>query len=228
MTERSARRLGWTGVGLALVLVGLAGSLWTIDTLGVGGSRPFYWEDAAAGLVLPLIGGVIIHHRPRNRIGWVILVMGLSGAIAIAGEQYAYHAAVAAPGSLPGPELAAWVTTWAWFPTYGLVPLVLLLFPEGPPGGRWRHQVPGPVVVTRADRAKDLRKDPAYILGVGTSSSHSMISQMPDLTVTAGGVSACERPTGLSGCVTTPTTSPPATTSGRDARRSRSTALSTE
>lgn len=47
----------------------------------------------------------------------------------------------------------------------------------------------GAVVLTRADRARDLAKPPAFILGVGTSHTHGMISQMPDLTVTAGAIS---------------------------------------
>jgi acetyl-CoA acetyltransferase len=47
----------------------------------------------------------------------------------------------------------------------------------------------GAVIMTRADRAKDLRKPPAYILGVGTAHSHSMISQMPDLTEVSATVS---------------------------------------
>jgi len=47
----------------------------------------------------------------------------------------------------------------------------------------------GAVVVTRADRARDARHRPAYVLGAATCHTHSMISQMPDLTVTAGAVS---------------------------------------
>ncbi|HEX4979229.1 MAG TPA: acetyl-CoA acetyltransferase [Acidimicrobiales bacterium] len=48
----------------------------------------------------------------------------------------------------------------------------------------------GAIVLTRADRAKDLKKPPVYVLGTGTSHTHAMsISQMPDLTVTAGAVS---------------------------------------
>ena len=47
----------------------------------------------------------------------------------------------------------------------------------------------GALVLTRADRARTLSKPPVYVLGAGTSHSHSMISQMPDLTVTAGAVS---------------------------------------
>jgi acetyl-CoA acetyltransferase len=44
----------------------------------------------------------------------------------------------------------------------------------------------GAVVVTSAERARDLRKPPAYVLGAASGHTHSMISQMPDLTVTAG------------------------------------------
>jgi acetyl-CoA acetyltransferase len=44
----------------------------------------------------------------------------------------------------------------------------------------------GAVVVTSHERARDLAGPPVFVLGAGTSHSHSMISQMPDLTVTAG------------------------------------------
>ncbi|CAN5719089.1 thiolase [soil metagenome] len=47
----------------------------------------------------------------------------------------------------------------------------------------------GCVVVTSAARAADLRKPPVLVLGAGTSTTHGIISQMPDLTVTAGAVS---------------------------------------
>lgn len=47
----------------------------------------------------------------------------------------------------------------------------------------------GAVVITSAERARDLPKPPAYVLGVASCGDHSMISQMPDLTTTAGAVS---------------------------------------
>ncbi len=40
-------------------------------------------------------------------------------------------------------------------------------------------------VVVRADRARDLPRKPAYILGAGGAQWHRSIAQMPDLTVTA-------------------------------------------
>ena len=43
----------------------------------------------------------------------------------------------------------------------------------------------GALLVTSAERAKDLRKPPIYLLGAGEAHWHRNISEMPDLTVTA-------------------------------------------
>ena len=43
----------------------------------------------------------------------------------------------------------------------------------------------GAVVVTSAERARDLRKPPVYYLGAAEAHWHMSISQLPDLTVTA-------------------------------------------
>jgi acetyl-CoA acetyltransferase len=54
----------------------------------------------------------------------------------------------------------------------------------------------GAVVLTRADRARDLPKRPVYVLGAAEHHDHQIISQMPDLTVTPGhvtGPTALER-----------------------------------
>ncbi len=45
------------------------------------------------------------------------------------------------------------------------------------------------IVMTRADRAKDTPKPPAYFLGAGLAHFHRQISAMPDLTVTAASAS---------------------------------------
>jgi acetyl-CoA acetyltransferase len=42
----------------------------------------------------------------------------------------------------------------------------------------------GALVLTRADRARDMLKAPAYVLGTGVAISHRQISAMPDLTTT--------------------------------------------
>jgi acetyl-CoA acetyltransferase len=42
----------------------------------------------------------------------------------------------------------------------------------------------GAIIVTSAERARSLKKKPAYVLGCGQSTTHASISNMPDLTVT--------------------------------------------
>jgi acetyl-CoA acetyltransferase len=50
----------------------------------------------------------------------------------------------------------------------------------------------GAFVMVSAERAKDLRKPPVYVLGTGSSATHSIISQMPDLTTTGTKVSGAK------------------------------------
>ena len=43
----------------------------------------------------------------------------------------------------------------------------------------------GAIIMTSANRAKDARQPPVYLLGCASAQTHRQISQMPDLTVTA-------------------------------------------
>jgi acetyl-CoA acetyltransferase len=50
----------------------------------------------------------------------------------------------------------------------------------------------GAFVMVSAERAQDLAKPPVYVLGTGSSTTHSIISQMPDLTTTGTAVSGAK------------------------------------
>ena len=50
----------------------------------------------------------------------------------------------------------------------------------------------GALVLTRAERARDLRRPPVYALGVGEALGHYSISAMPDLTTTAAVASGAQ------------------------------------
>ncbi|HET8930943.1 MAG TPA: acetyl-CoA acetyltransferase [Acidimicrobiales bacterium] len=47
----------------------------------------------------------------------------------------------------------------------------------------------GAFIVTSAERARALAKPPVYLLGASTATTHRMITEMPDLTVTPGAIS---------------------------------------
>jgi hypothetical protein len=93
------------------------------------------------------VGAVIVAHRPGNAVGWIFSAIGLLTAAGWLATEYAARANLARPGAPPGAVLAAWYTSWYWYPTLGLL-LVFppLLFPTGRLlSARWR-----PVAVAAA------------------------------------------------------------------------------
>lgn len=93
-------------------------------------------------LSFPLTGAVLASQRPRNPIGWLYLAVGLSFFGTVALEEYARRALVTQPGSLSGGEIAGWLTMWLWIGWLALLPLAILIFPDGRlPSRRWRALV---------------------------------------------------------------------------------------
>jgi hypothetical protein len=93
------------------------------------------------------VGAVIVAHRPGNAVGWIFSAIGLLTATGMLATEYTARASPGRPGALPGAVLAAWYTSWYWYPTLGLL-LVFpaLLFPSGRLlSARWR-----PVAVAAA------------------------------------------------------------------------------
>jgi two-component system, NarL family, sensor kinase len=131
-------RLAWWLAGACVGLV--LGSLVLLLVVSHAGDvSRYYYEDAAVAVAFALLGAVVAAHRPANPIGWLLLAIGLSGALGVVSNEYVNYALVVDPGALPGGPIAAWLSAWTWWPAYGLVPIVLLVFPDGRlPSPRWR------------------------------------------------------------------------------------------
>jgi len=139
--SRFARPLAWAlwstaillaAIGAALVLASLDAKV--PDNWGFRG----YWD-----LVTPFFatsGLLIARRQPRNAIGWMLLVAGLSSGFGGFVQEYATRAVIVAPGSLPGAVALAWIGSWSWtFSSGPLLTLVPQLFPTGRPlSARWR------------------------------------------------------------------------------------------
>jgi signal transduction histidine kinase len=89
--------------------------------------------DGAAAVVFSVFGVLIVRQRPENRLGWVFCLAGLLMVLDGASTEYARHALIEHPGSLPGGDLASWIGgAWLPIPTVGLLVGVLpQLFPTG-------------------------------------------------------------------------------------------------
>ncbi len=117
MSHRTAARLAWSLWGLALCL-GAAGLLFGVLTFRVSlpeGREPFLVPILIQGALLVLYGtlGALISSRQwRNLIGWIFLVVAVSLGLLSVAYGYGDYALYARDNSLPGAELAAWVTNW--------------------------------------------------------------------------------------------------------------------
>jgi signal transduction histidine kinase len=117
---------------LALILLAARGHGF-LSTEG----RPY---DVLLAFVFATSGALIASSRPRNPIGWIFSTIGLTQGVTEFAGQYAHYALIDEPGSLPGGAAMAWLSSWMWFPGFGLVlTFALLLFPDGRlPSPRWR------------------------------------------------------------------------------------------
>jgi hypothetical protein len=85
------------------------------------------------------VGAVVATRRAENPIGWLLSASGLLVGVGLLAGQYAYYALVASPGRLPGGTAMLWLAGWPFDAGLFLIPMVLLLFPDGRlPSPRWR------------------------------------------------------------------------------------------
>ena len=139
------------------IVAPLAWSIWSLSVVSAacglfllylnGSFAPFFEDslgvDAVAAVAFPTVGAIIASRRPRNPIGWIFCLVGLSLGLATFAPQYAVYALVTEPGVLPAGAFAAWLGTWVWVPGIILgTAFLLLLFPHGRlPARRWRPVV---------------------------------------------------------------------------------------
>ena len=124
-------------VALAVLAVAiLAGSL-TLYALTRQNLVENGGQDFIVFATFVTVGLIIAWHRPGNPIGWLILAGVDVQGLAIAGSVYMTLA------GRPGFHLPVGPLVWldsTWFVGVAVLPLVILLFPDGrPPSRRWRR-----------------------------------------------------------------------------------------
>jgi hypothetical protein len=131
-------------LSLLLIALTIAFHLVTRYDWWFGGSfQPWRMQIVEAVRILgaPLLGALIVWRQPTNRYGWVWCLLGLAAAVSGAAFAYEFWAWYVAPYQ-PGGYEAAWLGTVTDTLYFGLLPLTLLLFPDGrPPSPAWRPVV---------------------------------------------------------------------------------------
>ncbi|HEX3218477.1 MAG TPA: hypothetical protein VHU77_00375, partial [Candidatus Limnocylindria bacterium] len=140
MLPRAGVWLVWAVSGLGVTLGVLAFVYGALNHDSLSAVLTSVALQALWAISFPLVGAVIATHRPRNPLGWIFLIIGLSEGLIIFGAEYASYVFRTTPDAGPGGELAAWVAQVAWPPALGLaLCFVPLLFPDGRlPSRRWR------------------------------------------------------------------------------------------
>jgi hypothetical protein len=152
VADGSSRR-GREAGGAGTRAVWLAWSLWAVCValtalslllMVLNLSRPNthifdWWLGNALVVVDATVGAIVASRRPENPVGWLLCLSGVAVGTSSFASQYAIHALLARPGSLPAGEALAWIAAWQLPIMIGLQVSYLLLFPTGRlPSRRWR------------------------------------------------------------------------------------------
>ena len=199
------RRSAWvTALAIAgavtAALAGTGASLWV--AVSDGGSLATPVMSAIAVAAFTAAGAVVVSARPRNAVGWLLLVGGVMWAAGDAGADLAYRGVVVAPHSIPA--VAAWgiagsaIRGTGWFLVVIAIPVV---FPDGRVPASRRHWLPVTVVaaitanvlgvVLAADANLDLPafRNPLAPPGIGQALS-SLLSLLAPVLGAAAAIGA--------------------------------------
>jgi hypothetical protein len=132
-------RSTWLAWSMVAIFVVGCGSAVAVE-VAKGGFGPDGVGFLLAFTGFMVVGAVIVAHRLGNAIGWIFSAIGLLAATGWLAMEYAAHAYLTRPGSLPGASWAAWYQQQWWIPMFALVFVATpLLFPTGRLlSARWR------------------------------------------------------------------------------------------
>jgi hypothetical protein len=135
---RALTAFGVLGFAVAEVVTALAGA--AVFGLSFAAARDsFLLTNSLIALSCAVAGWLIAWQRPRNPVGWLLLVAGVLQAATAAAALLLLatpHLHWSAPGARTLATVLAY--SWPWSITVFL-PMALLVFPDGRlPGPRWR------------------------------------------------------------------------------------------
>jgi len=128
----------WALFGLIILI-----SVWAalLDTaVARQGGPPQPWIPYLVGPVFALVGALILARQPDNRVGWLLLLPGISAFVLVDAYFRSLNNGLATlpPTLTPVLWLALWYSNWNWALLIFPLPWLMLLFPTGRPiSRRW-------------------------------------------------------------------------------------------
>jgi hypothetical protein len=171
----TAARVAWSLCAVAIV--GICGVV-LLNVLN-GSAGLGLWPQLGTTLAFSVVGALVAARQPRNRVGWLLLAVGLCLTMSYVSESYAQYVLVTAPGSLPGGLYASFL----FLPYFGAVAILACFLPLYFPTGRllsprWRPVVwSGAALVVLAVVGNGLRPDVEPLPGL--SPVHNPVAYLP-------------------------------------------------
>jgi hypothetical protein len=141
MSRRAAALLAWSAWTLCVVLAAIAVLLALLTPPGHTKTSSNWGVVLSVSLlVYSIVGAFVASRRPENLVGWMLCAIGFLFVLWGFALDYAGYTLSVEPYSLPGKQIALWVSGWFYFPMVFVgAALMVLLFPNGRlPDRSWR------------------------------------------------------------------------------------------
>jgi len=136
LDETRCLRVAPAAIGLAVLVLLLAIAAVPL-TLAAHQGVLYNVGQVATFLPIAAVGFMVAWHRPRNPIGWLLIVTAAGALLTVDGQLYAWLVYRLGHHLPFGP--AALLLAFAWLTNFVTLPLAILLFPDGVLTARWRR-----------------------------------------------------------------------------------------
>lgn len=159
---RSAGRWRARALALALTIVTVILAALNFPLAAMTGDLSSTYRIALV-LLVATVGVVLALRRPSNPIGWLSLTITLIDVFILDARSYSALDFRSHHGTLPLGSVAALCATDCWILLFLLIPLVILLFPDGRLSPRWNWMLLGYATLSLVTFATALGHDAVWM-----------------------------------------------------------------